>query len=180
MVSAAASCALAAISGLENVPSQIRDFFRGSRISDTHFPQFRMRTPRYTGCLFESLLRRFPPFSNDVVSGVELLLLLLLSHEFGETLMFLINRSQLELRRMKQIGLLFIYALFFWSLPMGHVKLLIKVDRGPTREMGHPACKIQIRWILTSLSFCHITFNFYFLLCMHTQYILSFFSTSYL
>lgn len=54
---AATSCALAAISGVGNVPSHIRDFFRGSRISDTHFPQFRMRTPRYTGCLFDSRLR---------------------------------------------------------------------------------------------------------------------------
>ena len=57
MLSAATSCALAAISAVGNVPSHILDFFRGSRISDTHFPQFRMRTPRYTGCLFESRLR---------------------------------------------------------------------------------------------------------------------------
>ncbi|WVY90412.1 hypothetical protein V8G54_035926 [Vigna mungo] len=57
MLSAATSCALAAISGVGNVPSHILDFFRGSRISDTHFPQFLMRTPRYTGCLFESRLR---------------------------------------------------------------------------------------------------------------------------
>lgn len=57
MLKAATSCALAAISGVGNVPSHIRDFFRGSRISDTHFPQFRMRTPRYTGCLFESRFR---------------------------------------------------------------------------------------------------------------------------
>ncbi|KAL2346940.1 hypothetical protein Fmac_000940 [Flemingia macrophylla] len=57
MLSAATSCALAAISGVGNVPSHIRDFFRGSRISDTHFPQLRMRTPRYTGCLLESRMR---------------------------------------------------------------------------------------------------------------------------
>lgn len=55
MLSAATSCALAAISGVENVPSQIRDFLRGSRISDTHLPQLRIRTPRYTGCLLHSL-----------------------------------------------------------------------------------------------------------------------------
>lgn len=54
MLSAAASCARAAISAVGKVPSQIRDFFRGSRISDTHFPQFRIRTPRYTRCRFES------------------------------------------------------------------------------------------------------------------------------
>jgi hypothetical protein len=28
----------------------MRDFFRGSRISDTHFPHARIRTPRYDGC----------------------------------------------------------------------------------------------------------------------------------
>ena len=54
MLRAATSCALAAISGVGNVPSHIRDFFLGSRISDTHFPQFRIRTPRYKGCLLES------------------------------------------------------------------------------------------------------------------------------
>ena len=48
--SAAASCARAAISGVGNVPSQMRDFLRGSRISDTHFPHARIRTPRYDGC----------------------------------------------------------------------------------------------------------------------------------
>ena len=53
---AATSCALAAISGVGNVPSHMRDFLRGSRISDTHFPQFRIRTPRYTGWLFDSRL----------------------------------------------------------------------------------------------------------------------------
>lgn len=42
---AATSWALAAISGLEKVPSQIRVFFLGSRISDTHLPQVRIRTP---------------------------------------------------------------------------------------------------------------------------------------
>ncbi|KAF5776266.1 hypothetical protein HanXRQr2_Chr12g0522381 [Helianthus annuus] len=45
MESAATSCARAAISGLEKVPSQIRDFFLGSRISDTHLPHARIRTP---------------------------------------------------------------------------------------------------------------------------------------
>lgn len=44
--SAATSCARAAISGSEKVPSQIRDFFLGSRISDTHLPHARIRTPR--------------------------------------------------------------------------------------------------------------------------------------
>lgn len=57
MLKAATSCALAAISGVGNVPSHMRDFLRGSRISETHFPQFRMRTPRYTGCLLESRMR---------------------------------------------------------------------------------------------------------------------------
>lgn len=47
---AATSWARAAISGVEKVPSQIRDFLRGSLISDTHFPQLRMRTPLYSGC----------------------------------------------------------------------------------------------------------------------------------
>ncbi|KAM7490433.1 hypothetical protein LguiA_033354 [Lonicera macranthoides] len=51
MLRAATSCARAAISGVVKVPSQIRDFFLGSRISDTHLPQFLIRTPRYTGCL---------------------------------------------------------------------------------------------------------------------------------
>lgn len=46
MLRAATSCARAAISGVGNVPSHIRDFFLGSRISDTHFPQFLFRTPR--------------------------------------------------------------------------------------------------------------------------------------
>lgn len=54
MLNAATSWALAAISGVGKVPSQIRDFLRGSRISDTHLPQFRILTPRYTGCLLES------------------------------------------------------------------------------------------------------------------------------
>nr|ACR37237.1 unknown [Zea mays] len=30
----------------------MRDFLRGSRISDTHLPQLRRRTPRYDGCLY--------------------------------------------------------------------------------------------------------------------------------
>uniref|UniRef100_A0A7C9DWE3 Uncharacterized protein n=1 Tax=Opuntia streptacantha TaxID=393608 RepID=A0A7C9DWE3_OPUST len=46
MLNAATSCARAAISGLGKVPSQMRDFFRGSRISDTHFPHALIRTPR--------------------------------------------------------------------------------------------------------------------------------------
>ncbi|KAJ0865506.1 hypothetical protein HanRHA438_Chr12g0541251 [Helianthus annuus] len=49
MDNAATSCALAAISGVEKLPSHIRDFFRGCRISDTHLPQRRIRTPRYAG-----------------------------------------------------------------------------------------------------------------------------------
>lgn len=48
---AATSWARAAISGVGKVPSQMRDFLRGSRISETHLPQFLIRTPRYTGCL---------------------------------------------------------------------------------------------------------------------------------
>ncbi|KAL5727725.1 hypothetical protein ACHQM5_000885 [Ranunculus cassubicifolius] len=43
--SAATSYAVAAISGVGNVPSQIRVVLRGSRISDTHFP-LRHRIPR--------------------------------------------------------------------------------------------------------------------------------------
>jgi len=39
-----------------NVPSQILFFFRGSRISDTHFPHVRIRTPLYTECLLLLLL----------------------------------------------------------------------------------------------------------------------------
>ncbi|KAJ0826102.1 hypothetical protein HanRHA438_Chr17g0810501 [Helianthus annuus] len=49
MATAATSWARAAISGVSKVPSHILDFFFGSRISDTHFPQLRLRTPRYTG-----------------------------------------------------------------------------------------------------------------------------------
>ena len=45
MLKAATSWARAAISGVAKVPSQIRDFLRGSRISDTHFPQVRILTP---------------------------------------------------------------------------------------------------------------------------------------
>ncbi|KAF1865719.1 hypothetical protein Lal_00021719 [Lupinus albus] len=55
MLKDATSCALAAISGVSNVPSQILDFLRGSRISDTHLPQLRFRTPWYKGCLLLSL-----------------------------------------------------------------------------------------------------------------------------
>lgn len=51
MLKAATSWARAAISGVEKVPSQIRFFFLGSRISDTHFPHVRIRTPLNTGCL---------------------------------------------------------------------------------------------------------------------------------
>uniref|UniRef100_A0A8R7QTV6 Uncharacterized protein n=1 Tax=Triticum urartu TaxID=4572 RepID=A0A8R7QTV6_TRIUA len=51
MATAATSCARAAISAVSKVPSQMRDFLRGSRISDTHLPQLRRRTPRYDGCL---------------------------------------------------------------------------------------------------------------------------------
>lgn len=70
MVSAATSWARAAISGVAKVPSQMRDFFRGSRISETHLPQLRFRTPWYTGCLLHSLglLARawtFEPESED-------------------------------------------------------------------------------------------------------------------
>ncbi|PAN39447.1 hypothetical protein PAHAL_7G243300 [Panicum hallii] len=52
IASAATSCARAAISAVGKVPSQMRDFLRGSRISDTHLPQLRRRTPRYDGCLY--------------------------------------------------------------------------------------------------------------------------------
>ncbi|KAI4381909.1 hypothetical protein MLD38_007929 [Melastoma candidum] len=45
MATAATSWALAAISAVGNVPSQMRDFFLGSRISDTHLPQLRILTP---------------------------------------------------------------------------------------------------------------------------------------
>jgi hypothetical protein len=41
---------------VEKVPSQIRFFFLGSRISDTHFPHVRIRTPLNTGCLLLLLL----------------------------------------------------------------------------------------------------------------------------
>lgn len=56
MLKAATSWARAAISGVEKVPSQIRFFFLGSRISDTHFPHVRIRTPLNTGCLLLLLL----------------------------------------------------------------------------------------------------------------------------
>lgn len=68
MLRAATSWARAAISGVGKVPSQMRDFFRGSRISDTHLPQFLIRTPRYTGCLLESL-PRFAFFASGSVPG---------------------------------------------------------------------------------------------------------------
>ncbi|CAH9101947.1 unnamed protein product [Cuscuta epithymum] len=57
---AATSWARAAISGVAKVPSQMRDFFLGSRISDTHFPHARIRTPTYDGC-FRSVFRLPPP-----------------------------------------------------------------------------------------------------------------------
>lgn len=44
----AASYALAAISAVGNDPSQIRVRLFGSRISETHFPHVRIRTPLYT------------------------------------------------------------------------------------------------------------------------------------
>nr|ART89312.1 transcription factor DREB1 [Zea mays] len=56
MASAATSWARAAISAVGNVPSHMRDFLRGSRISDTHLPHVRIRTPRNVGC-FPSLPR---------------------------------------------------------------------------------------------------------------------------
>jgi len=56
MLKAATSWARAAISGVEKVPSQIRFFFLGSLISDTHFPHVRIRTPLNTGCLLLLLL----------------------------------------------------------------------------------------------------------------------------
>lgn len=68
IVSAATSCARAAISAVAKVPSQILFFFRGSRISDTHFPHVRILTPLYTGCLLLlllSLFRRFLEFDDD-------------------------------------------------------------------------------------------------------------------
>lgn len=43
---AAMSNALAASSGVPNVPNQIRESFLGSRISAAHFPHFRSLTPR--------------------------------------------------------------------------------------------------------------------------------------
>lgn len=72
IVSAAASCARAAISAVAKVPSQILFFFRGSRISETHFPHVRILTPLYTGCLLLlllllllSFLRRFLELNDD-------------------------------------------------------------------------------------------------------------------
>jgi hypothetical protein len=43
------------------VPSQMRDFLRGSLISDTHLPHARMRTPRYAGAELELDLDPPPP-----------------------------------------------------------------------------------------------------------------------
>ncbi|KAK4578778.1 hypothetical protein RGQ29_028745 [Quercus rubra] len=48
---AATSYARAAISAEGKVPSQILDFLFGSRTSHTHFLEFFLLTPRYTGCL---------------------------------------------------------------------------------------------------------------------------------
>ena len=45
MLNAATSWARAAISGVENVPSQIRFFFLSCWISDTHLPHVLIRTP---------------------------------------------------------------------------------------------------------------------------------------
>ncbi|GER26353.1 hypothetical protein STAS_02003, partial [Striga asiatica] len=50
MARAATSWARAAISAVGYVPSHILDFFLGSRISQTHLPQLRFRTPRYVVC----------------------------------------------------------------------------------------------------------------------------------
>lgn len=73
MVRAATSWARAAISGVEKVPSQIRLFFRGSRISETHFPHALIRTPRKTGCLLLLLfsLGRLSRFRFDSTTGDE-------------------------------------------------------------------------------------------------------------
>ncbi|KAK3021676.1 hypothetical protein RJ639_047510 [Escallonia herrerae] len=49
----ATSCALAAISGVENVPSQILDFLFGSRTSHTHLLPFLRRTPLNTGLVLK-------------------------------------------------------------------------------------------------------------------------------
>jgi hypothetical protein len=52
------------------VPSQMRDFLRGSRISDTHFPHARIRTPRYAGLRpLPRLLFRPPPIFCTLPSG---------------------------------------------------------------------------------------------------------------
>lgn len=61
MARAATSWARAAISAVENVPSHILDFFRGSRISDTHLPQFLNRTPLYVGWSLPVLPQVLPP-----------------------------------------------------------------------------------------------------------------------
>ncbi|CAN6249631.1 unnamed protein product [Urochloa humidicola] len=48
----------------------MRDFLRGSRISDTHLPQLRRRTPRYDGCLYPLRLpdRAAPPEAAGALS----------------------------------------------------------------------------------------------------------------
>lgn len=80
MASAATSCARAAISAVGYVPSHILDFFLGSRISHTHFPQFRFRTPRYVGCLSPppppGLFRRLTAASLPLFSPWDLALIL--------------------------------------------------------------------------------------------------------
>lgn len=48
------------------MPSHILDFFFGSRISDTHLPQLRIRTPRYVGCL-PPMPPPPPPLSSSLV-----------------------------------------------------------------------------------------------------------------
>lgn len=53
---AATSWARAAISGVAKVPNQIRDFFLGSRISDTHLPHALIRTPTYETSVLPPLL----------------------------------------------------------------------------------------------------------------------------
>lgn len=93
MANAATSCARAAISAVGYVPSHILDFFLGSRISDTHFPQFLFRTPRKVGCLSSpSIFRLFllPPLLScfGLFLGFKELLLVaqLLEAEEGEEL----------------------------------------------------------------------------------------------
>jgi hypothetical protein len=64
--------ARAAISGRGKVPSQMRDFLRGSLISDTHLPHARMRTPRYAGAAAAAACGRgrfLPLVVDDVEEG---------------------------------------------------------------------------------------------------------------